>query len=225
MLQAAVREDPLAAAPAGTGAGLAQAGAALRDGDVAAAVAALDGVKEAAPAWAEPTRLKAAALTAGGQLVEGVTAFREAIRLAPRDERAYVGLAETLVQEARYREADEVLGAGLKAVASSTRLHHLRGQSWQRQGRLPEALAEYELALRAHPRLPLLGLNSLYETIATLQRSQQAFPRSRRGFREASRSRAQRCRGPPRPRRRLLQAGPGRPGVDRAGDGRGAGPA
>ena len=56
MLQAAVREDPLAAAPAGTGAGLAQAGAALRDGDVAAAVAALDGVKEAAPAWAEPTR-------------------------------------------------------------------------------------------------------------------------------------------------------------------------
>ena len=75
-----------------------------------------------------------------------------------------------------------MLGAGLKAVASSTRLHHLRGQSWQRQGRLPEALAEYELALRAHPRLPLLGLNSLYETIATLQRSQQAFPEAAAAF-------------------------------------------
>ncbi len=182
MLHAAAKADRLTAAPAAAAPGLTQAGAALRNGDVASAVAALDGVRQAAPPWTEALRLKAVALVAGGQIAEGIAAFREAIRLTPKEERAYVDLAETLIQEARYQEADEVLSEGVAAVPSSSRLRYLRGQARQRAGRLPEALADYEFALGLHPFLPLLGMNSLHDSIATLYRQQQAFPEATKAF-------------------------------------------
>jgi tetratricopeptide (TPR) repeat protein len=105
-----------------------------------------------------------------------MAAFREAIRLNPKEERAYVGLAESLIQEARYQDADDALREGVAAVPASARLRYLRGEARQRAGRLPEALADYEFALGVHPFLPLLGMNSLYDSIATLRRQQQAFP-------------------------------------------------
>ena len=182
MLHAAARADPLTAAPAAAAPALTQAGVALRDGDVAAALAALDGVRQAAPSWTEAVRLKAAALVAGGQVAEGIAAFREAIRLDPKEERAYMGLAESLIHEARYQDADDALREGMAAVPASARLRYLRGQARQRAGRLPEALADYEFALGIHPFLPLLGMNSLYDSIATLRRQQQAFPDAAKAF-------------------------------------------
>ena len=182
MLRAAAAADPLTAAPVAAAPGLTQAGTALRDGDVVGAVAALDGVQRTAPAWTEAVRLKAAALAAAGEIADAVAGFREAIRLAPQQERAYGDLAEMLVREARYQEADDVLRDGVTTVPSSGRLRYLQGQTRQRAGRVPQALADFEFTLGMHPFLPLLGMNSLQDTIATLQRQQQAFPQAAKAF-------------------------------------------
>ena len=53
---------------------------------------------------------------------------------------------------------------------------------FQRQGLYPEALAELERSLTLRPSLPLLGLNSIHDTIATLRRARQEFEEATLAF-------------------------------------------
>lgn len=174
-LKAAASGDPLLAPPEAVRADLLQAGAAFRDGETTAALAALDRVQQAAPAWSEVHRLRGLVLVAEERADEGMAAFREGLRLAPADERTHLALAEALAALERYEEADAALGSAMARVPGSARLHHARARVLQRQGSYPEALDEFARSLSLHPGLPLLGRNSVYDTVATLQRARQEF--------------------------------------------------
>lgn len=174
-LRSAVATDLLLSAPDVASADLRHAGVALRDGDAAAAVAALDRARQVAPAWGELHRLRAVALVADERIDDAIAAFEEALRLAPLDERAHLALADTYSQQERYEDADAALRTALAALPSSPRLHHARALVLQRQGLYPEALAEFDRALSLESSLPLLGKNSVYEAVATLRRARQEF--------------------------------------------------
>jgi tetratricopeptide (TPR) repeat protein len=174
-INAASRTDPLLSPPPAATVDLQQAGAALRDGDVSAALTAIDRVRQSAPTWGEVHRLRGVALVAGERPDDAVAAFREALRLSPSDERAHVALADLLLREGRYEEADETLLRAIAALPSSPRLHYVRSRVFQRRGLYPEALAELDRAMTLRPSLPLLGMNSLYDTIATMRRGRQEF--------------------------------------------------
>ena len=181
-LRTATRDDPLVAPPPGTADALTRAGAAFRDGDVALALTALDQVRQAAPDWSDAHRLRGVVLAAAGQIPDALVALREAVRLAPNDERAYLGLADALLQEDRFDEAAQVLGTAITASPQSPRLRHAQGRVRQRQGLYPEALADFESSLSLQPALPLLGMNSVYGTVATLRLVRQEFAEATAAF-------------------------------------------
>jgi tetratricopeptide (TPR) repeat protein len=181
-LKAAAVADPLVSPPEASGPDLTQAGAALRDGDTATALAALDRVRETAPTWSEVHRLRGIVLVADERVADGVTAFQEALRLTPMNERAHLALADAFVQEERYDEADAALRTAIAEVPQSPRLHHARARVLQRKGLYPEALTELDRALSLQPSLPLLGMNSVYDTIATLRRARQEYAEATTAF-------------------------------------------
>ena len=174
-LRLAAATDPLLSAPDAARADLQHAGVALRNGDTAAALTALDRARPVAPTWGEWHRLRAVALVADERMDEAIAAFKEALRLAPLDERAHLALADSYSQQQRYDEADAALQSAIAALPTSPKLHHARALVLQRQGLYPEALAEFDKALSLEPSLPLLGKNSVYETVATLRRARQEF--------------------------------------------------
>jgi tetratricopeptide (TPR) repeat protein len=181
-LRAAAATDSLLAPPETVRADLSQAGVALRDGDTDAALAALDRVRQAAPAWSEGHRLRGLVLVADERFNEGIAELQEALRLTPDDERSHLTLADVLIEQARYVEADVALRTAIANVRPSARLHYTRGRVLQRQGLYADALIEFDRARSLQPLLPLLGKNSVYETIATLHRSRQEFAEATRAF-------------------------------------------
>lgn len=181
-LQSAAATDPLLAPPAGVAVDLALAGAALRDGGTTATLAALDRVRQAAPAWSEGHRLRGLALVADERDAEGIAEFQEALRLAPGDERSHLALADALMARQRHDDADAALRTAIATVGLSPRLHYALGRVLQRQGRYPEALDAFRRSLSVQPPLPLLGMNSVYDTVATLHRARQEFAEATRAF-------------------------------------------
>ena len=105
-LRLATATDPLLSAPDAARADLQHAGVALRNGDTAVALTALDRAGAVAPTWGEWHRLRAVALVADERMDEAIAAFKEALRLAPLDERAHVALADSFSRQQRYDEAD-----------------------------------------------------------------------------------------------------------------------
>lgn len=175
-LRSAAAADPLLSAPDGIRTDLQLAGEALRNGDPSAALATLDRIRQIVPTWGELHRLRGVALLADERIDEATVAFKEALRLEPLDERAHLALADAYSQRERYAEAALALGSAIARLPASPRLHYARALAMQRQGLYPEALEELDRSLSLEPSLPLLGKNSLYETIATLRRARQEFP-------------------------------------------------
>lgn len=174
-LRLAAATDPLLSAPDAARTDLQHAGVALRNGDTAAALTALDRARPVAQTWGEWHRFRAVALVADERMEEAIAAFKEALRLAPLDERAHLALADGYSQQQRYDEADAALQSAIAALPTSPKLRHARALVLQRQGLYPEALAEFDKALSLESSLPLLGKNSVYETVATLRRARQEF--------------------------------------------------
>jgi tetratricopeptide (TPR) repeat protein len=84
----------------------------------------LEAVVAARPADAEARRLLAKALRDSGRPEEALPHYARAIELAPGDETARLGEAETLVRLARYAEARSKLEEGLKQMPTSGLLSH-----------------------------------------------------------------------------------------------------
>jgi tetratricopeptide (TPR) repeat protein len=175
-LRTATATDPLLSPPDAARADLQHAGVALRNGDTAAALTALDRARPVAATSGEWHRLRGVALVADERMDEAIAAFTEALRLAPLDERAHLALADTYSRQQRYDEADAAFRSAIAVLPSSPKLRYARALVFQRQGLYPEALAEFDKALSLEPSLPLLGKNSVYETVATLHRARQEFP-------------------------------------------------
>jgi tetratricopeptide (TPR) repeat protein len=84
----------------------------------------LEVVVAARPDDAEARRRLAQALRDGGRLLEALEQYGKAVALAPADETARLGEAETLVRLSRYAEARGRLEDGLKPMPTSGLLSH-----------------------------------------------------------------------------------------------------
>jgi len=84
----------------------------------------LEAVVSARPDDAEARRLLAQALRDGGHLPEALEQYGKAIALAPADETARLGEAETLVRLSRYAEARHHLEDDLQQMPTSGLLSH-----------------------------------------------------------------------------------------------------
>lgn len=167
----AVSRDPMAASGVETGA-LTRVASAFRDGDLATAQERLKTAIELAPDRAEPHRVLGLVLIAGRRYDEAIDAMRRAIVLDSQDERARLALADALIASGRLGDAGRELEQTLQALPASGRARYALGLVYQRQGRYADARGELA---QAAAKKPLLGANSIYQSMGAMARSQQDY--------------------------------------------------
>lgn len=166
----ALAGDPLAATVApDLAALLGDASAAFRDGNIMDAREAIAAAIAQSPTRAESHRFLGLVETADGRLGEGIAAFRRAVELDPSDERARLELADVLTRDGQFEAAATTLRDTLVAMPDSGRARYALALVYRDLDRYVEGLPELEEAVRLGP---LLGMNSLYETIGSLRRAQ-----------------------------------------------------
>jgi tetratricopeptide (TPR) repeat protein len=171
--------DPLAAAPGAETGAVTRAAAALRDGVLETAIQQLTLATTLEPDRSEPYRLLGQAYVLDDQHDKAIQALTRAVTLNPADERTHLALAAAFVRNNQLAEAAQHLQQTLKAVPESGQAQYELGLVYQRDGKYPEALEAFEKSLRFQP---LLGANSVYQTIGALRRSQQDFDAARDAF-------------------------------------------
>jgi tetratricopeptide (TPR) repeat protein len=90
----------------------------------------------------------------GGQNDQAAAWYRRALRLRPATPVAQVGLADILVREGKFAEAETELRKAVILLPTSTEVRLNDAYCLYRLGRFPEAMAECETALRLVPGLP-----------------------------------------------------------------------
>jgi len=169
--QSAMR-DPLVAESGVESGALGRAAMALREGSLERAAEHVAVAIELAPDHAEPHRINGLIHLANRQPDAAARALNAAITRNPRDERARLALADALITADRLPAARDALQELLKTHPSSGRARYTLGLVYQRQGLYADAIRELTAAAALKP---LLGLNSVYETIGALARSQQQY--------------------------------------------------
>ena len=126
-LRAAVAADPLVADAAARSEPMAQGSAALRQGRVDTAIDRLEAAVARAVDSSEAHRLLGTAYGISGDVTSSVRHLRDAVRLNPRDERAWTALARTLEDTGGRTDAVAALRAAIGALPDSGALRwHLR---------------------------------------------------------------------------------------------------
>ena len=170
LLEVSGENDPLAAA-----------GAALRRGDLSAALKQLHAAVLANPARTEAHRLLGVASRLDEQFEQSVDAYTTAIRARPTDERARMGLADVLIDLERFNEAAQVLKETIEALPATVQAHYRLGRLYQSMGKYPEALKELEYTAQF---TPLVGQDPLYEMVALIYASQADFAHATEALRK-----------------------------------------
>lgn len=171
-LRTAAILDPLITPPAGIAEALRAAGAALRNGDAATSLMQLRNAAATAPRASEVHRLLGLAALADDQTDRGLAELKAAISLDVSYERPRLDLARALFDRGQFADAATVLTDTLVAIPDSGRARYLLGLTYQRQGNYGAAIEELG---RAAGLEPLLGRNSIYQSIGALRRSQQDY--------------------------------------------------
>jgi tetratricopeptide (TPR) repeat protein len=97
--------------------------------------------------------LKGKVLVAEGQLDAGIQEMREAVKMDPTRSQFYVDLARALMLKPDgAREAQDALTTAIRTLPDSPKLMVLLGQAYRRQGRLEDAIAQFNKAL-ADPKV------------------------------------------------------------------------
>ena len=164
--------DPLLGDAGVESGALARAAAAFRDGFLDRAAEHVAVAIELAPDRSGPRRLRGLILLANRQPDAAADALDAAIKLEPRDERARLALADARIAGDNLPAARDVLQETLKMYPASGRARYKLGLVYQRQGQYGDAIRELTAAAASKP---LLGLNSVYQTIGALARSQQQY--------------------------------------------------
>lgn len=165
-------QDPLVSGSGVESGALGQAAGALRDGSLEHAAEHIAVAIELAPERAEPHRIQGLIYLANRQPDAAAKALRTAITLNPRDERSRLTLADALIVAGDLPAARSALQDLLAMLPSSGRARYKLGLVYQRQGLYADAIRELTTAAGSKP---LLGLNSVYQTIGALARSQQQY--------------------------------------------------
>ena len=171
-LRTAAILDPLVTPPAAIADRLRLAGVALRNGDVASSLAQLQRAAAAMPQASEVHRLMGLAHLANDDIDRGLAELKTAITLDAADERPRLDLARALFDRGQFADAATVLADTLAAMPESGRARYLLARTYQRQGNSGGAMEELG---RAAALQPLLGLNSVWQSIGALRRSQQDY--------------------------------------------------
>jgi cellulose synthase operon protein C len=92
--------------------------------------------------------LKGKRLVAEGQLDAGIQEMREAVKMDPTRAQFYVDLARALMLKPDgAREAQDALSNAIRTLPDSPKLMVLLGQTYRQQGRVDEAIAQFNKAL------------------------------------------------------------------------------
>lgn len=172
-LRSAAARDPLLRQPELASA--AAAGAALRRGDLHAALTLFESSVASTPDRSEPHRMLGVAYAVDEQFDRSAEQLTLAIRLAPDDERARIALADSLTDAGRAEDAFRTLSETARLFPGSGQARYRLGQSLQNSSQLARAAGEFEAAASLHP---LVGLDRLYELIGSLYASQADLDRA-----------------------------------------------
>ena len=163
--QSAVDRDPLATDDGHLGERL-RAGAELRDGHLARAIARLE---QAVERWSDAPELRrvlAAAYAADERYAESVEQLTRAMQRNAGDERSRLALAEILFVTGQPDAAERTLKDTVAVLPDSAQGYYRLGRLYQSQSRMPEAVAAFTASSE---RAVLVGRDSLYETIGALR--------------------------------------------------------
>ena len=156
-------------------AGLPEYARAFHRGEYPRAMALAADRLKAEPADLQARIVRARAEAALGDFDAALEGFREVLRIAPQDPDAlyFVGITAGVLAE---MEFDRLL----KLAPESARAHQLLGESYQAQGRVREAQAEYRAALEADPQAVevLTALGDLVRSDLGLSKEHLAEARS-----------------------------------------------
>jgi tetratricopeptide (TPR) repeat protein len=114
-------------------------------------------------------RLHGLVEVADRRYTEGILALRRAVELNPESERARLALADALRRNGQSDAAVASLEETLAAIPSSGRAGYALAQVHREDGRYLDTLAALE---RIVSHNPLLGRNSIHQTIGALHRAQ-----------------------------------------------------
>ena len=154
---------------------VALASAALRQGQLALALKALEAAVTVAPGRSEVLRLLGVAYWADGQYDKSIAQLNAATRVASGDERSRLALADVLVEAGRAAEAEQSLKDTIQVIPDSGAAHYRLGQIYQTRSLPPQAILAFETAATL---TPLVGLDRLDETIGGLYVNQANFERA-----------------------------------------------
>ena len=168
----AIARDPLVADAGVQSGAQSRAAAAFRDGSLDNALEHLAVALELAPDRAETHRILGLVHQANRAFDKAIEALNAAVRLNPRDERARLALADVLIESDRLPAAGQALQEMLALFPGSGRARYRLGLVYQRQGLYPDAVRELTAAIASRP---MLGLNSVYQTLGALARAQQQY--------------------------------------------------
>jgi tetratricopeptide (TPR) repeat protein len=175
-LREAVAADPLVADPAVRREPARRGIAALRQGQMAEAIDALKAATAGAPESSELRRILATAVIVDGNVAAGVQSLREAVRLDPRNERAWLALARTLDDIDQPVDAVQALH---QAVANLPASGELRWQLSIMSGKRQRTdAADLDLIATADRLVLLAGTGELYERVATLAQGHLEYDRA-----------------------------------------------
>ena len=172
LLRQSVMRDALVTESGVESGAMGQAAGALREGSLERAAEHIAVAIELAADRAEPHRIQGLIYLANRQPDAAAKALRTAIALNPRDERSRLALADAQIVGGDLPAARASLQDLLTMFPSSGRARYKLGLVYQRQGLYADAIRELTTAAGLKP---LLGLNSVYQTIGALARSQQQY--------------------------------------------------
>lgn len=171
-LAEAVAADPMVASPAAVRAQVADAAAMLKSGRIESALDRLLAARDQLPDQSEIHRLLGLIYRLDEQQGQSIDHLRQAMSLAPGDERARVMLIDGLMDDRRLSEAEREVK---DASAMSGQIAYRQSQLYQRQSLLPQAVA----ALQASERFgPVIGADYFYQSWAGLLVNQADFDRA-----------------------------------------------
>ncbi|HVQ16489.1 MAG TPA: tetratricopeptide repeat protein, partial [Vicinamibacterales bacterium] len=121
-----------------------------------------------APVFAPVVYAEGFRLLSDKRYSEAVAALQRALETqgSSRDERARLASAESLIASGELERAEQALKETVVALPDSGLAYYRLARLYQSQARMPEALAAFTASSR---RAVIVGLDSLYETIAALR--------------------------------------------------------
>jgi tetratricopeptide (TPR) repeat protein len=160
---------------------VAEGSAALRRGDLSAALKSLRAAAGASPVSSEAHRVLAMAFRLDEQFEQSIEQYNAAIRALPTDERSRIGLADVLLTLERFGEAEQVLRETIRVIPRTVQAHYKLGRLYQSTARNADALGELEQAAQFSP---LIGQDALYEMIGEIYVTQSDFPHAAAAFKK-----------------------------------------